>query len=204
MEHTQTDSEHLHRLLDGMANAVATSGYANTTIADIVRLAGVSRRTFYEHFATKQQCFIALYEAAALGALKVLRNAIDPAHDWQTQLERAIAAYLGSLAQNPVLMRTLFIEILGLGEEGLAARRRINEEIVAFMLKVLNGQREQQSRQGQPMQAALSPDIAMAVVGGINELVLQAIERKEIESLLHIAAPALQLIRAVTGTRTGE
>ncbi len=197
MDNIQTDSEHLHRLLDGMANAVAASGYAATTIADIVRLAGVSRRTFYEHFATKQECFIALYEAASLNALKVLRNAIDPAHDWQTQLERAMTAYLGSLEQNPVLMRTLFIEILGLGEEGLAARRRINEEIVAFMLKVVNGQRDSRGPGGQ-QPAVLSPDIAMAVVGGINELVLQAIERKRVDNLQDIVAPALLLIGAVT------
>ncbi|MFZ6647853.1 TetR/AcrR family transcriptional regulator [Undibacterium sp. TJN25] len=203
MDHIQTDSEHLHRLLDGMANAVAASGYAATTIADIVRLAGVSRRTFYEHFSTKQECFIALYEAASLNALKVLRNAIDPAHDWHTQLERAMSAYLGSLAQNPVLMRTLFIEILGLGEEGLAARRRINEEIVAFMLKVVNGQQSshgpgKQQPQQQQQPAVLSPDIAMALVGGINELVLQAIERKRVDNLQDIVAPALLLIGAVT------
>ena len=45
----------------------------------------------------------------------MLREAIDPAHDWQAQVEQAMAAYLGCMAQNPVLMRTLFIEILGLG-----------------------------------------------------------------------------------------
>ena len=46
-------NEHRHRLLEGMAQAVAEKGYADTTIADIVREAGVSRRTFYEHFAGK-------------------------------------------------------------------------------------------------------------------------------------------------------
>ncbi|WP_229750948.1 TetR/AcrR family transcriptional regulator [Undibacterium terreum] len=192
MNQTETDNEHRHRLLDGMANAVAANGYANTTIADIVKQAGVSRRTFYEHFATKQQCFIALYEAAALHALKVLRTAIDPAHDWHTQLEQAMSAYLAALAQNPVLLRTLFIEIWGLGEEGLAVRRRINEEIAGFMLKVVNAKGP-----GQPGQP-LSADIAMAVVGGINELVLQAIERNRVHALQEIVTPALQLIRAVT------
>jgi AcrR family transcriptional regulator len=67
------------RLLEGMAHAVADKGYADTTIADIVREAGVSRRTFYEHFAGKAECLVALYEAASHNALKVLRDAIDPA-----------------------------------------------------------------------------------------------------------------------------
>ena len=130
-------AEHRRRLLDGMAHAVAGKGYAETTIADIVRAASVSRRTFYEHFAGKAECLVALYEAASRNGLKVLRDAIDPAHDWEEQLERALAAYLGCMAANPVLMRTLFIEILGLGAEGLAARRRVNEEIAAYMLEVM-------------------------------------------------------------------
>lgn len=183
--------EHRHRLLEGMAHAVAAKGYAETTIADIVREASVSRRTFYEHFETKAECLIALYEAASHNALKVLRGAIDPAHDWHDQVERALAAYLGGMAQNPVLMRTLFVEILGLGAEGLAARRRVNQEIANFMLGVVNG-----ARTGQAPQSALSPQLAMAVVGGINELVLQAIEDGRVGDLQDLVAPASRLVRA--------
>lgn len=182
-----------HRLLEGMANAVAVKGYADTTIADIVREAAVSRRTFYEHFPTKAECLIALYEAASRNALNVLRGAIDPALDWQEQVEQAITAYFGCLSQNPVLMRTLFIEILGLGTAGLAARRRVNDEITDFMLKVVNADRGVRKRK-----APLSRDMAMAIVGGINELVLQAIERNRLGQLQELAVPAIQLVRAVT------
>ncbi|HJV75785.1 MAG TPA: helix-turn-helix domain-containing protein [Noviherbaspirillum sp.] len=184
---------HRHRLLEGMAQAVAVKGYADTTIADIVREAAVSRRTFYEHFPTKADCLIALYEAASRNALNVLREAIDPARDWQDQVEQAMTAYFGCLSQNPVLMRTLFIEILGLGAAGLAARRRVNDEITAFMLKVVNTTRGVRKRK-----APLSRDMAMAIVGGINELVLQAIERNRLGRLQELAVPAIQLVRAVT------
>lgn len=112
------------RLLEGIAQSVATKGYTDTTVADIVREAGMSKRSFYECFATKDDCLIALYEAASHNALKMLAEAIDPAHEWQAQIERALAAYLTCMQQSPVLMRTLFIEILGLGAPGLAARRR--------------------------------------------------------------------------------
>jgi AcrR family transcriptional regulator len=175
-----------------MAHAVAAKGYGDTTIADIVREAGVSRRTFYEHFSTKAQCLIALYEAASRNALKVLRESIDPRHEWQTQVDRALVAYLGCMAQDPVLMRTLFIEILGLGTQGLAARRRVNQEIAEFMLGVLNG------AGGHPRRTLLSADMAMAVVGGINELVLQYIEQGRVALLLELVAPSSQLLRAVT------
>ena len=92
-------TEHRARLLEGMARAVAAKGYADTTIADIVREASVSRRTFYENFADKAECLTALYEAASGNAIAVLRAAIDPHSDWEAQVEQAMAAYFGVLVQ---------------------------------------------------------------------------------------------------------
>ncbi len=191
-----TDSETVPRepaarLLDGMARAVAATSYAETTIADIVREAGVSRRTFYEHFATKAECLIALYEAASHKALEVLRGAIDPGQPWDAQIERALSAYLGAMAVNPALMRTLFIEILGLGPDGLAARRRVNQEIADFILGVANASSVANRR-------SLSPPMAMAIVGGINELVLTYIERDRLADLHEVVGPASELVRAAT------
>lgn len=191
MAPTETQTEvhaHCSRLLEGMAHAVAAKGYADTTIADIVREASVSRRTFYEHFSTKGQCLIALYEAASHNALKVLQGALDPAHPWQTQVEQALGAYLACMAENPVLMRTLFVEILGLGTEGLAARRRVNQEIADFILGLAAAG---------PGSRPLVPELAMAIVGGINELVLQYIEQDRVARLQELVAPSSALVRAV-------
>jgi AcrR family transcriptional regulator len=182
--------QHRSRLLEGMANALAHKGYADTTIADVVREASVSRRTFYEHFATKAECLVALYEAASRNALKVLRQAIVPGQGWEQQVERAIGAYLACMGANPVLMRTLFIEILHLGPDGLAARRRVNQEIADYMLAVVN--------EGAPG-CKVSPQMAMAVVGGIHELVLQAIEDGKVDELPALTATATALVKAVTG-----
>lgn len=176
--------EHRSRLLQGMAQAVAVKGYGETTIADVVREAGVSRRTFYEHFSGKAECLVALYEAASRNALRVLREAIDPAHGWEEQVERAIAAYLQCMAGNPVLMRTLFVEILALGPEGLEARRRVNREIADYMVGVVNAPH-------------VTPQLAMAVVGGIHELVLQAIEDGKVDELPELTATAAALVKAV-------
>lgn len=184
-------AEHRHRLLDGMAHAVAARGYAEATIADIVREAAVSRRTFYEHFADKAACFVALYEAASDNALAELRDTIDPALDWEAQVERALVAYFRVLSGNPVLLRTLFIEILGLGAQGLAARRRVNQQLADLMLDVVN-HRPGQRRRTSPLQ----PQMAMAVVGGINELVLQAIEQGTAGDLQPLVQPAGALLRA--------
>ena len=184
--------EHRDRLLQGMARAVATKGYADTTIADIVREAGVSRRTFYENFADKAECLTALYESASGNALAVLRGAINPQSDWQAQVEQALSAYFGALACNPVLLRTLFIEILGLGMPGLAARRRANQHLVDLMLEVVNTRTGDQGQRHLP----LKPVMAMAVVGGINEMVLQSIEQGRAGALQELVEPAAALLRA--------
>jgi AcrR family transcriptional regulator len=180
-------NDHPSRLLQGLAQAVAAKGYADTTIADIVREAGVSRRTFYEHFDGKPAALIALYESASLRGLRVLQDAIDPARDWQTQVDQALGAYLGSLAQNPVLLRTLFVEILGLGVTGLAARRRVHDFMADFMLEVINA--------GQSP-ARLQRPTAVAVIGGIHELVLQALEQDRAAALPELAGVAGRLLRA--------
>lgn len=180
------------RLLEGMAQSVAVKGYTDTTVADIVREAGVSKRTFYECFATKADCLIALYVSASYGALKVLKDAIDPERDWKTQVEHAIGAYLACLASNPALLRTLFIEILGLGPEGLQVRRRMNRELADFVVQVVGA--------GHPHTAqdtARTAAMAMAVVGGINELVLQAIEDGRTAELATLTPACSALVRAV-------
>jgi AcrR family transcriptional regulator len=180
---------HRRRLLEGMASSVALKGYAATTISDIVREAGVSRRTFYEQFATRSDCLIALYEAASERALTVLRSALDSQRPWQLQLERVLEAYLSSLATNPALLRTLYIEIWGLGMPGLAVRRRVNQDIAGFMMTVINQA---------PSSPRLTPDMALAVVGGVNELILLAIEEGRVDSLTQIASTCAALVRAAS------
>jgi AcrR family transcriptional regulator len=146
----------------------------------------VSRRTFYEHFESKAECLTALYEAASHNALKVLRDAIDPSHPWPAQVESALRAYLGCLASNPVLVRTLFIEILHLGTDGLDSRRRVNQELADFILKTVDG-------------ASVTPKLAMAIVGGINELILEYIEQDKVARLEELVEPSSRLVHAVTG-----
>ena len=102
-----------------------------------------------------------------------------------------MGAYFGVLARNPVLLRTLFIDILGLGAPGLAARRRANQQLADLMLDVVNNRPGERLRK-----TPLQPTMAMAVVGGINEMVLQAIEQERAGDLQELVEPAAMLLRA--------
>lgn len=184
--------EHRRRLLDAMSQVVADKGYAVATIADLAAEARVSRRTFYEHFSGKQECLIALYETASEQALSVLKAAIDPRRDWHTQVEQAMGAYLSVLAGNPALLSTVFIAILGLGPEGLAARRRANLRLAEFILQVVNAPAARPARK-QP----LAPVYANAIVGAVHELILQAIEDDRAERLPELTPTAARIARAL-------
>ncbi len=158
------------RLLEGFSASVAEKGYAATTIADIVRLARVSKRTFYEHFADKDACFLASYRAASDEMLAAIASAVDPTAPWETQMRVAMRAYLAALEENPALTRTFLLEIHAAGPAALEARRGIHQRF-AELLRALTGA----ARKTNPELGTLSRAMATALVGGINELVLAAL-----------------------------
>jgi AcrR family transcriptional regulator len=183
----QTD--HHGRLLEAMALVAASQGLAATSIAAVVAEAGVSKRTFYEHFTGKDDCFLALYRAASGSALRTLREAVDPTQPWQHQVEHALGAYLAHLASGPQLVRMLFVEIHHLGQPGAEVRREVMQSLADFMLQTIQDR------------LALTPDRAMAAVGGIHELVLQAIERGEADHLERLAPEASAVVRLLAGAQ---
>ena len=66
------------RLLEGLAASIEERGYRETTVADIVRHARTSKRTFYDHFATREECFVELLSANSEEMVAAVRDAVDP------------------------------------------------------------------------------------------------------------------------------
>lgn len=180
-------NEHRARLLQAMASVAAANGLAAASIAAVVAEAGVSKRTFYEHFVDKDACFLALYRAASASALRTLRDAVQADRPWQDQVEHALGAYLAHLASGPQLIRMLFVEIHHLGEPGAAVRREVMGELTDFMLETVN--------RGRSAERALSEPMAVAAVGAITELVLQAIERGQQAELAQLTPVVSEVVR---------
>src|SRR5205814_6523411 len=106
-----------------MANVVAAKGYAATTVADVVRAAGVSRSTFYELFASKEACFLDAYNQGVDDLLSAVREAVHEApDDWRAQLRAGIRAYLAQLARMDHFARMYIDEIHAVGAAALDAR----------------------------------------------------------------------------------
>jgi AcrR family transcriptional regulator len=184
------------RLLGGLALAIVEKGYAATTIADVVRHARVSKRTFYEHFADKEACYLALYAAVNDHLLAVIGAAVRGGGPWRTRVEAAARAYLSELAAQPALARTFLVEIQAAGPRALAARRAMHERF-AEHLRVLSAE----AARDEPALTPLSAPLATAVAGGINELMLQAVEDDRTHELADLTGVATELIVAVVSAR---
>jgi AcrR family transcriptional regulator len=164
--------DHRLRLLEGMAAAVNEKGYAATTIADVVRHSRVSKRTFYEHFADREACFLACYAHGGDLALRAVAEAAGRGGGWPEQVRAATRAYLAILQARPALTRTLLVEVHGAGPRALALRRVVLQRFARLLCELVEiGRRDQRELH------ELSPAMSTALVGGINELVLSTVEQ---------------------------
>lgn len=197
--HTRTDSAHRDRLLAAMAELVAERGYPAVTVADVVGHARVSKRTFYQHFADREACFLAVYAAAAQGPLTRIAEAVtadDATPDLREQVARGNRAYLAALAEQPALTRTLLTEISSLGPRGWEVRREVLGRFADQLSTLVSAGVERWAGEA-PDLAGLSRPMALALVGGINELVLEAVEGGRIDRLPDLAPTATELVVAV-------
>lgn len=111
------------RLIVALLDAAADKGYPATTIGDVVERAGVSRKTFYEHFASKEHCFQAAFAITAEVVIGQLEAAAAAPHEDRRALVRAtVQAYVDALAAEPAAARALHIETLSAGPAVLDQR----------------------------------------------------------------------------------
>ena len=179
------------RMLDAMARAVAERGYANTSVRDVIALAGVSRETFYEHFADKAACFLATLDASTaqlLAALdgETMRHSDDPLK----RFELGLSAYLAALAAQPHAARTFLVEAFAAGPE--AARRRFAaQDLFVERIAALFGARSASDRFGIEM-----------LVTAISSLVTKYVATDRTSNIPELRAPILRLVRRlVKGAR---
>jgi AcrR family transcriptional regulator len=185
------------RLLEAVGGAVAEKGYAATTIDDIVRGAGVSKKTFYEHFQDKLGAFLAAYEAASDELYEHVRVAQEAASDpgapaasnaedaWLERTHAGIRAYLRWLAAEPALARVFLVEVAAAGPEALACRERLRDRYASRM------------RELQDSDSDVPDEIFHAVVAAADDLVVRRL--REDGDLLELEPVMLRLQVSLLG-----
>ncbi len=154
------------RLLEAAAQVFARAGYVEASAEAITRAAGMSKATFYEHFANKEECILALFDEAATEVLRTMAQAAGEAGpDPRQRLRAGIRAFLDMVATHPDEAQTLLVEVQAAGTRG--AERR--DSIVDAFAAAVDAENAAAARRGALPRLASSDD-ASAIVGAVVEL----------------------------------
>lgn len=162
------------RMLDALTEAVAEHGFSALTVTAVVSGAGVSRKTFYEHWRDRDECFLAAYEdgLAALRAemLAASTAAVADGANIVDQLRASVRTYLTFLAERPALARTFVLEVLAAGPAALERRAAAYAEFAD-----VTRQWHQQARASDSSVRAVPDAVYAAVVGAGHSLVAEQV-----------------------------
>jgi AcrR family transcriptional regulator len=150
------------RILDAVVDVTSLAGYAAMSVEDIITTAGVSRRTFYDSFKSKEDAFVAALDEVAAQLIERVRAASDSNQAFADGVRDCLAAFLQFLANEPRHADLLIVEVLAAGPEAIERR---NDALRRFA-ELLRAGAETVPNRRHP------PDLtAETIIGGIYEVV---------------------------------
>jgi AcrR family transcriptional regulator len=169
--------------MDAMAELTAEQGYEATKIADIVRRAGVARKTLYDNFDGKEEVFLAAFDSGVDELAAQIEEACEAAAgEWDARAEAGLGAFLSYVAEKPATARMMMIEALSATP---AASVRYDEALQRFV---------ELTRRNAPADTALPETIEETLIGGIAWILHQQIRRGGAEQALDLLPELLDFI----------
>jgi AcrR family transcriptional regulator len=163
------------RIMDAIAELTADQGYEATKIGDIVRRAGVARKTLYDNFEGKEEVFLATFDASVEEVMRRIEEACAEFDgEWEERVEAGLAAFLAYVAEEPTRARMCMVEAMS---ATTAATRRYEDAVQAFV--ELTGRNA-------PHSDRLPETIDETLVGGVAWIVHQKIRRHEAEKAVEL------------------
>ena len=175
------------RLYGGMIESIAQRGYARTTVAHVIGLAGVSRRAFYEQFSNKEECFLATYDIVVARSRKLVLEAWASERGWANRLHASCKTFLDDIVEEPKGAHLVLIDSLGIG---VKARERMHlagnayDRLVARAFKL------------SPDTAPLPSIASRAIVGGVRHVVFNRIREDRVCELRTLTDELLDWVEA--------
>jgi AcrR family transcriptional regulator len=169
------------RLLNGVVEAVAEHGFNATTIGRITDAAKISRRTFYEYFRGKEDCFLAAYAMIDEHVRGAMLAAAAPTEPWPEQVRARLAALLEVLGRDLAVARFYLTEPLAAGGE-IAARYRDAMQLLAETIR--------------PESTLSEMDVEVrdqALMGGIATLIARRLNAGEPDRLRELLPDLVEL-----------
>jgi AcrR family transcriptional regulator len=185
------------RLLDGLATSIGEKGYRDTTVADVVRHARTSKRTFYEQFASKEDCLIELLRKNNEDLIASIRATVDPDTDWQAQISQAAGAYVDHIESRPAVTLSWIREAPALGAVAQPLHRLAMEHLTDMLVDLTDSPGFRRA-QLQP----ISRPLALILLGGLRELTALLVEDgRDVRDILE---PAITAARAILGPGSAQ
>ena len=177
--HSQVAEIQRARILAAMFDVATERGAGEVSVAHVVKRSGVSRRTFYETFSDREDCFLAAFEDALAFASQRVLPAYHGEKKWRDRIRAALMAFLSFLDEEPVIGRLLIVESLSAGPRTLERRGNVLSRLALVI---------DEGRKGSASAEILPPLTAEALVGGVLSLIharIAAIDEQQLLDLTH-------------------
>jgi AcrR family transcriptional regulator len=191
---SSVDDAFRDRVLDGLGASIGERGYRDTTVADIVRHARTSKRTFYEQFASKEACLIELLRRNNEDLIANIQAAVEPEADWQQQIRQAAEAYVNHIGSRPAITLSWIREAPALGVVAQPLNRLAMEALTDMLVNLTDSPGFR--RADLP---PISRPLALILLGGLRELTALFVE--DDRDVQGIVAPAIEAATAILGPR---
>ena len=190
------DDAFRERLLDGLAASIGERGYRDSTVADIVRRARTSKRTFYEQFASKEECLIELLRRNNADLITNIQAAVDPEAEWQHQIRQAADAYVDHIGSRPAVTLSWIREAPALGAVARPLNRLAMEALTDMLVDLTDSPGFRRAQL-----APISRPLALILLGGLRELTALFVEDgRDVHGIIE---PAIAASTAILGPRAG-
>ncbi|GAA2068558.1 TetR/AcrR family transcriptional regulator [Williamsia deligens] len=159
------------RLIDALATSIVDRGYRDSTVADVVRIARMSRRTFYEHFSDKEQCFAAMLETINRGQIDLIYRRVDRSAPWRAQVRAGIESWIEGASAEPALTLSWIRDAPTLRAGARTVERATREGFVDLVSELADSEdlrREGHTPPSRPM--------VVLLVGGLREVIASQVE----------------------------
>jgi AcrR family transcriptional regulator len=153
---------------------VYEEGFVQMSVEDVIHRAGISRRTFYEQFANKEQAFLAAFDQVAGLLIHAVSTAYSGPKSFPSRVIEGYRVFLEILAASPEFGHMCIVEVLAAGPVAIARRTAVMEEFARLISDDAN-----RSRRGGPV-PQLTAD---TIVGGVYETIFRKIAARESDEL---------------------
>lgn len=176
----QAAQNHRERLFGALVAEVADKGYEATTVADLVKLSGVSRSAFYKHFSDKQECFLAAIEALLEPAVEAAAEMLTPGGEAPSDPAVAKAAFerlIDGVVAQPAAATMCVVEVYSGGSEAVELLDRATASLEVVVRKLLHGVGREE----------MPSEIVRGLIGGVQKVIHKRLYQGKPEELKELA-----------------